>query len=378
MDHLVHVVHADRVELGIEAGQALARAVLVQGGHERRAVAVVQEQHQRVGVAVVGEDRVGTALTPQVQRVLRAAALARVGVVLGLHRAVALEAVDVAVGAAVEHRRRGVDVAGERLGEVRQALVHPGRLERVGVVVQQVLPLVGERALVEVRARRPARAQVRRRFVHRVGARAVLPVERVDRHHVAVEKLVDLRREEPGDVGRRRRERVVVVVAHVVDQRHRAVAGAGVVAAVAARVGTEQGVGPVTVRRRAEGGRLLRVDVRVELGDEVARLLVGDRGGAGDLRPAVTGREGQVVGHPHLDVHTDGAQRVGLAVVGAIGIVEREPLAVRADRRRLGGGEGTPRARLVRLRRADRLAGERDPVEVRLADVARLVGGRRR
>ena len=46
--------------------------------------------------------------------------------------------------------RGAVDVAGEGLREVREALVDPGGLERVGVVVQQVLPLVRERALVEV------------------------------------------------------------------------------------------------------------------------------------------------------------------------------------------------------------------------------------
>ena len=46
-----------------------------------------------------------------------------------------------------------VDVAGERLGPVGEALVDPVDLVGVLVVLQQVLVLVGERALVLVRPR---------------------------------------------------------------------------------------------------------------------------------------------------------------------------------------------------------------------------------
>ena len=59
------------------------------------------------------------------------------------------------------------------------------------------------------------------------------------------------------------------------------------------------GVGAVAVRRRAEGGRLLRIDRLVELLDQRGDLRVGDLGG---VLAAVGRGEGDVVGHPDLDV----------------------------------------------------------------------------
>src|SRR3712207_8901807 len=61
-------------------------------------------------------------------------------------------------------------------------------LVRVLVVLEQVLVLVREDRLVEEGPRGAAQALVLRRRVGRVRARAMEPVERVDRHHVAVEE----------------------------------------------------------------------------------------------------------------------------------------------------------------------------------------------
>jgi hypothetical protein len=138
----------------------------------------------------------------------------------------------------------------------------------------------------------------------------VRPVEGVDRHHVAVDQLVELGGEEARDVGRRRRERVVVVVPDVVDQRDRLVALAAEVQAFEGGVD----VRAVPVRRCREGRRLLRVHVGVELVDEVVDLLVGDGGRVRDLRAAVTGGERGVVRDPHLDLVADTAERVVLEV----------------------------------------------------------------
>ena len=85
------------------------------------------------------------------------------------------------------------------------------------VVLEQVLVLVREDALVEERPRRARSCRGRRRpgSSGRVRARAVQPVERVDRHHVAIEEVVHLRREEA-----RRCTRPVRVV-RVVEVRRR-------------------------------------------------------------------------------------------------------------------------------------------------------------
>lgn len=210
----------------------------------------------------------------------------------------------------------------------RRDLVQPGRLERVGVVVRQVLPLVDERALVQLRARRPAGAQVVGRLVRRVRAGAVRPVERVDSHDVAVEQLVEEREVEPGDVAGGGREVVEVVVAYVVDEGDRPVTGTGEVPA-------DLRVAAVPLRRGAERGGRLRVHVGVELVDQARDLLVGDHRGVRDLPAAVTLRELRVVGDPHLDVVAHAAQRVVLQVDDALVVVQRQPLPDRADRRRV-------------------------------------------
>ena len=101
-----------------------------------------------------------------------------------------------------------------RLRVVRQTLVDPVHLVGVLVVLEQVLVLVREGALVvprlgqavdavacAVRLRGAGRVRRVRRIVRRVGAGAVEPVERVDRHHVAVDELVEVPREESRDVG---------------------------------------------------------------------------------------------------------------------------------------------------------------------------------
>ncbi len=166
------------------------------------------------------------------------------------------------------------DVSRQRLRPVGETLVDPVELVRVLVALEQVLILVGEDALVETRPGGCARARVVRRVVRRIRAGAMQPVERVDRHHVAIEEVVDLRREESRDV----REaagvvRVVEVrVADVRDERDDLVAVTRVV--VERQLGSSR---PVPGRRHAERRRLLRVDVGVELADQARDLRVARR-----------------------------------------------------------------------------------------------------
>jgi hypothetical protein len=128
-----------------------------------------------------------------------------------------------------------VDVADEGLCPVGQALVDPVRLPGARVVLQQVLVLVRERALIGQRPRvaeRPldgvaaSRVVGSRRVVRRVGTGAVDPVPRVQRHDVAVGVVVEQGPEEARDVGAAVRcgRVVVVLVADVVHQRDDAVA----------------------------------------------------------------------------------------------------------------------------------------------------------
>ena len=148
----------------------------------------------------------------------------------------------------------GVDVAGQRLGEVGQALVDPVHLVRVGVVLQQVLVLVGERALVE-----DGRAG---RLVHRssVGSSGGFAPVRCGQSNASIvitlrsSSSLNCEEKKPGDVGRRGREVVEVVVPDVVDQRDDLVAVAGVVAAV------PMASGPRALEPSRSGGVLKAAD----------------------------------------------------------------------------------------------------------------------
>jgi hypothetical protein len=140
------------------------------------------------------------------------------------------------------------------------------------------------------------------------------PVVRVDGHDVPVEIGVDRRREEARDVGQALTvvEVVVVVVANVVDEDHDLVAVAGVVVVAAGeREGRARlaatGFRAVAVRRHAELGRLLRVDVVLELVGQVVDLCVGDDVAIAVVA-AVTGLEVEDLGDPDLRVRGDRAQ----------------------------------------------------------------------
>src|SRR5918996_93357 len=106
-------------------------------------------------------------------------------------------------------------------------------------------------------------------------------------------------------------------------------------------------VGPVPLGRHAEGGRLLGIDVRVELIDEVGDLLVRDLGARtvaavalGEVELA-GGREALVrldvllARHPDLDVLTDTAERELLQVRDTGEVVESDPVLNRPDVLRL-------------------------------------------
>ena len=202
-----------------------------------------------------------------------------------------------------------------------------------------MLVLVGEGALVEVRPRGAQRTRTAHgggagrvvgvgRVVRRVGTGAVQPVERVDRHDVAVGQVVERRVEEPGDVGLAvgRRGLVVVRVTDVVDQRHRLVPGA---------VHAVRAVGAVPVRCDRERLGLLREHVGVELVDEAVDLVLGhrDRRAAAHRVAAVAGRElqrlvaGSVARHPDLDLVADALEDVVLQVDLAGEVVQRRPRA---------------------------------------------------
>ena len=185
------------VELRLDAGEALLLAVAVQRGDERLAVAVEQEQLEGPGIAVVGEDlAVAALIPPQRQGVLRTAAVTSAAVGGG-DRVEALEAGDVTLGAALGDRLLRLAVAGQRDREVRQALVDEVHLGRVLVGLQPVLVLVGEHALIQPRAGRAAAARVCRGLVRWVDTGAVLPVEGVDRHHVAVHQELNCDEKKP-------------------------------------------------------------------------------------------------------------------------------------------------------------------------------------
>ncbi len=319
--------------------------VVVQGGHEVRAEPIGEELHHRVGGAVVAEDLPleVVLVPPQVQRVL-GPAVPWDRIELRLDPQPSEEALDVAVRPEVRDRDARVHVARERLGPVGQALVHPGRLAGVHVVQQQVLVLVGEDSLVQERPRRRARAQVGGRLVRRVRTRAVEPVERVDRHDETVDEVVHAGGVEPGDV--REAVRVVrvveVAVTNVVHEGDDVVTVA--VPVVVGQAGRGSGRARAVARRRhAEGVRLQRVDVPVELLDQRVHLGVGDLGARSVA--AVTGGEVRarrdpvvrLAGDPDLDVVPDPAERV-LLQVEARELVQREPrLSCRRSQRGLAG-----------------------------------------
>ncbi|MFN8515293.1 MAG: hypothetical protein U0841_22440 [Chloroflexia bacterium] len=103
--------------------------------------------------------------------------------------------------------------------EVGHALVDPGFFVAVVVEVDQVLVLVGEGAFVEERDRPAVPAGACRiGLVRRGGTGAMLPIERVDRDHVAVERAGVGGAEEPADIGGYGWEVVEIIVADVVDQ----------------------------------------------------------------------------------------------------------------------------------------------------------------
>ena len=97
-------VRAEGIELRLQALEA-AEVVAMERRHERVAVETVQVLHQRVRRAVVAEDLVLVLarIAPQRQPVL-GAALARVGVGVGLRLAPAEEALDVGVEVDVRDR----------------------------------------------------------------------------------------------------------------------------------------------------------------------------------------------------------------------------------------------------------------------------------
>ena len=237
---------------------------------------------------------------------------------------------------------------------------------------------MGEDRLVLERLRRTVAADHRRRLVRRVGARAVEPVVRVDRHHVALDERVDVGRVVAGDVGREL-DVVVVLVPEVRDQRDDLVAGAGVVAGWDDPELLEHAAVPLARRRRAEGGRHLREHVAVELADEVRGLRVGDHV-ADAVVAAVARREVEVVRDPDLDLLADGAQREELEAGAAGEDVDHRPLLLRPHGWAGNGGSGDTGARAAGLRgrdRADRLRR----VHLDVADVenvAERIAGERR
>jgi hypothetical protein len=166
----------------------------------------------------------------------------------------------------------------------------------------------------------------------------VEPVERVDRHHVAVDEEIDRRIVVAGDVVRRL-DLEEIGIAEVGDERDDLAARAGEIARRERPDLLEEGVGAVPRRRRAEGGRHLRKDVPVELVREVARLCVGDRVTRAVVA-TVGSREAQVVGDPDLDPLTDGAEGEELGCRVAGGEVDHRPDLLRPHGRALLGGRG--------------------------------------
>jgi len=265
-------------------------------------------------------------------------------------------------------RLGGVDVAHQRLCVVGQTLVQPGVLAAVHVVLQQVLVLVGERALVVARPRlQRVTAGVGLGVGGRVVAGAVQPVVGVDGHHVAVERLVEQRVVEPGDVGRALRgvRGVVVRVAHVADQDHHVVAVALVEVRVVAEDVPQRSaeadvdlLRSVALGRHREGLRLRGQDVAVVLCDHALDLRVGDLGQAGRVAAVALG-EGGVGLHPDLDVVAHAAQHV-VVRVDAVDVVQQQPRLGAADRgagRRLGGSRHLALGGPGRLRVARGVAG---------------------
>ncbi len=273
-----------------------------------------------------------------------------------------------------------LDIAGHRLRPVGEALVDPAELRAVLVVLEEMLVLVGEDALVQEGPTDGVRARVGRRRVRRVCTGQVEPVERVDGHDVPVEELVQAGREEAGDPREALRvvQVVEVLVPNVVDERHDVVA-------VTRRIGREalqrrsrtarREVTAVAVRSDAEDIRLDRKHHVVELLCEVVHLGVRDR--RANAVPAVAGEEVETrrgsawqgtrhrARNPDLDVVPPRPEREALPVE-AERVVEGEPDPLLADRRRVvhqldaGAAEQLLPQRLV----------ERLPLDLQVDDLA--------
>ncbi len=162
----------------------------------------------------------------------------------------------------------------EERGHVREALVDPRQLARVGVVHEQVLELVGDDALVEL-GPIIRRVAVAPGCGARVLADAVGPVEGIEHDDVHAHAGHEVGREVAGGVGRDRAV-VVAVVLHVVDQGDQRVAC---------------GVAGIRGIHLAEVRLVDGDDLVCQLVAQVVDLFLGER----ELRGEVVGARGELV-----------------------------------------------------------------------------------
>ena len=333
--------------------------IAVEGREEPRPEPRGQVVHEHLGRPVVADDLLVALVAPNGERVLRPAG-ERIRVRARLHRRVAEQALDAAAEADLGDRLAKVDVARDRLGVHRQALVHPGGLVVIQVGLEEMLVLVRERRLDQERAGGTASAEITRdRVMGRARSGAMEPVDTVDRDHVAVDLLVERRHEDAAHadphvhVEERR-------VADVVDERDDAVAGGRVVVLRQARARGERGGSAVSRWRGTERLRHPRLDRPVELLREQLSLRVAELDSI--VVAAVAGRKLEplrdavlVARDPDLDVRSDGAKGEVLDVQLVRGAVERGPETSVADDRdcRRGSSEAGLRSQLVRGRRSE-------------------------
>ena len=136
----------------------------MQAGHEARPELTVEVLHHRVRRPVVAENLGVTLVAPERQGVLRPACLTRIGLKVDDCRSQPRKHWTW-LSKPLTVTGREADVAGHRLRPIGETLVHPVELRVVLVVLEEMLVLVGEDALVQERPTDRIRARVGRRRV---------------------------------------------------------------------------------------------------------------------------------------------------------------------------------------------------------------------